>query len=74
MGRDSISGQGPTDRADLPPLLLTQEQAWRYCGFKRSKWFLWRKAGKTPTAHHIPGVGVRYYRAELEAFVLALLS
>lgn len=52
--------------AAVPPLTFTQAEAARYAGLSRSGWFRLKSAGLLPKPVHVPGVGVRYRRSDLE--------
>ena len=59
----------PLPSPEPVPLLLTQEQAWRYVGLRRSAWYELRSAGELPDGIEIPGAGLRWRRSDLERWV-----
>ncbi len=53
-------------------LLLCQSDAWRYCGLSRAGWYRLRSADRLPAPVSIPGVGLRWRRADLDAWATKL--
>lgn len=54
--------------------LLTQPQAWAYCGLKRSTWFACKQRGMGPAETKLPTGGVRYRRRDLDRWIELLVK
>jgi predicted DNA-binding transcriptional regulator AlpA len=55
-------------------LLLTQKQSWEYLGVSRAAWYRLRALGLLPRPVQLPGVDLRFRRADLERFAGRLRS
>lgn len=56
----------------LASLLLTQPQAWRYCGMSRTTWFNCKRIGPAPALTRLPTGGIRYHRDDLDSWMARL--
>ena len=63
----------PNEPAKPPkPLLLPQAESYEYIGIPRSSWYRLRAAGLLPLPVNVPGSGLMWRTADLDAWVARL--
>lgn len=62
----------PTEPPASP--LLTQPEAWQYCSMSRATWYKCKRLGPRPMETYLPTGGLRYRRADLDAWLSKLVN